>query len=317
MLDVLELFSGIGGISYALREFSKPVCFIEIDSKTRQVISKRHPDVPIFEDVRSFDATSWVGNVDIITAGWPCTGFSTAGKGEGFSHQASGLFTEVVRIVSVCLPRIVFLENSHVLHKQENESVIINAFDKLGYDVKTMTCRATDVGAWHQRHRWFCMAIKRNCVTDIVFPKHERFNFCIISESKQLTINSKDNISKTKMLGNAVVPEQVYYAFYELYSSHRGLLSSYVPHPCPPLNIRLLCSKSVTTRDTMLKEDTVKRYYSTLVRNSSPCGAKCLTRRTSKMLVPQIQFESGGSVYSFINSRWLCHFMGYPVDYLD
>ncbi len=35
------------------------------------------------------------GGVDVIVAGFPCPGFSSAGKGEGFGHAGTALFSEV------------------------------------------------------------------------------------------------------------------------------------------------------------------------------------------------------------------------------
>ncbi len=93
MLRALDLFSGIGGITYGLRGIVTPLAYVEKNTDAREFLKQKHPEIPVFDDVCTFDATEWKGKVDIITAGWPCTGFSVAGKGTGFDHEASGLFT--------------------------------------------------------------------------------------------------------------------------------------------------------------------------------------------------------------------------------
>ena len=55
MLKVLDLFSGIGGISLGLERTGgfETVAFCEIDKKAQLVLKKHWPSVPIFEDVSS------------------------------------------------------------------------------------------------------------------------------------------------------------------------------------------------------------------------------------------------------------------------
>ena len=51
-MNVLDLFSGIGGFSLGLeRAGMKTIAFCEIDKKAQLVLKKHWPDVPIFEDV--------------------------------------------------------------------------------------------------------------------------------------------------------------------------------------------------------------------------------------------------------------------------
>jgi len=40
------------------------------------------------------------GPVNLIISGWECQGFSAAGFGEGWSDRRSGLFTDMVRLIT-------------------------------------------------------------------------------------------------------------------------------------------------------------------------------------------------------------------------
>jgi site-specific DNA-cytosine methylase len=51
-----------------------------------QLIQKKHMEL--------------LGLVDFIILGWECKGFSTAGFGEGLSDTRSGLFTDMVRLIT-------------------------------------------------------------------------------------------------------------------------------------------------------------------------------------------------------------------------
>jgi site-specific DNA-cytosine methylase len=41
-----------------------------------------------------------LGPVDLIISGWECQGFSAVGFGEGLSDTRSGLFTDMVRLIT-------------------------------------------------------------------------------------------------------------------------------------------------------------------------------------------------------------------------
>ncbi|AGE57412.1 cytosine-specific methyltransferase [Paramecium bursaria Chlorella virus NE-JV-4] len=342
MLRALDLFSGIGGITYGLRGIVTPIAYVEKNEDARGFLQRKYPDVPVFDDVCTFDAIEWKGKVDIITAGWPCTGFSTAGKGTGFDHEASGLFSEVIRITKECEPSYLFLENSHVLSKRKNISVVVDAFDNLGYDCKWLTCRATCVGAPHQRHRWFCLVIKRSIVNTISIPYVDKFVWSSGEPARQIEINSKINRLYIGFLGNSVVPDQVRYAITCLCNmnveedttrewkpngySVNGVISTFhIKHPTrSPENITLTprgnevsFAKKCKINDVITSPITrcfwaTPTYYNR--KNTKP--NRTLTKRQSKSLETQVGPASGGKQDWHISSYWISWLMGYPEQYL-
>ena len=79
-LKVLDLFSGIGGFSYAAYHLVggfETKQFVEIDPYCQRVLHKNFPNVPIHHDITEFNATE--GQFDVITAGFPCQDLSIAG----------------------------------------------------------------------------------------------------------------------------------------------------------------------------------------------------------------------------------------------
>jgi len=313
-LRALDLFSGIGGITYGLRGIVSPVVYVEKNKDCREFLKQKHPDIPIFEDVCTFDATGLKGKIDIITAGWPCTGFSTAGKNTGFAHHASGLFTEIIRITKECEPNYLFLENSHVLNRIENASVIINEFDTLGYDCKYFTCRATIVGAPHQRHRWFCLVIKRGVSNDIHVPRVEKFDWTMGEPEKQTKTNTYTNKFVLGAAGNAVVPDQVRYAFCTLIGEEYDETSS------EPLNIILtpVDASGYKPKSTKLvTHQIVKKYWGTPMYSHFKAAKACrvLTERGQNHLANQVGFSQYGIKGYYLHGLWCAWLMGYPSDY--
>ena len=98
-LELLDLFSGIAGFSYAAEKIVggyKTTQFVEKDSYCQSVIRKNFPNIPIHDDIRTFTAKP--GQFDVFTIGFQCHDFTVAGKQRGINDKTrSGLFYESIR----------------------------------------------------------------------------------------------------------------------------------------------------------------------------------------------------------------------------
>ena len=74
MIKVLDLFSGIGGISRGLEATGgfETVAFCEIDPFCREVLKKHYPDIPIYEDIKSLHYDDSFPKIDMVCGGFPC-----------------------------------------------------------------------------------------------------------------------------------------------------------------------------------------------------------------------------------------------------
>ena len=116
------------------------------------------PDLHVHEgDIRMFDPSQWAGRVDCIHAGFPCQDISAAGTGAGIEGERSGLVSEVFRAIDAIGPRFVFLENSPRIRTKGRDRVVA-ALVARGYAWRDGILAAADVGAWHDRDRWWCLA---------------------------------------------------------------------------------------------------------------------------------------------------------------
>src|SRR5437868_12864822 len=114
-MNVLDLFSGIGGFSLGLeRAGMRTVAFCEIEPYARAVLRKHWPNVPCYDDVRTLtaDRLNADGIVpDVICGGFPCQDISVAGSGAGLDGARSGLWSEYARLIGEVRPRFVIVEN--------------------------------------------------------------------------------------------------------------------------------------------------------------------------------------------------------------
>lgn len=164
VLNVLDLFAGIGGASYAGKLIGgwQTVCYVEWDKYCQQVIQARirdgiFDDAPIWDDVQTFDGKPWRGSVDIITAGFPCQPFSVAGKQQGESDERN-MWPDTCRVISEVRPRYAFLENVPALLTSGYFGRIIGDLSEIGYDCRWTIVSARHLGALHLRERVWIQA---------------------------------------------------------------------------------------------------------------------------------------------------------------
>lgn len=185
MLNVVELFAGVGGFRLGLEstkgyeviwsnqwEPSKKVqhafnCYAENFGDNgihvNDDISKVWKDVP---------------QHDLLVGGFPCQDYSVARtlSGEaGIQGKKGVLFWEIMKIVETKAPRYVLLENVDRLLKSPSKqrgrdfSIMLASFRDIGYSVEWRVINAADYGFAQRRRRVFIFAYRN----DTVFAKHQ------------------------------------------------------------------------------------------------------------------------------------------------
>ena len=159
-----SLFSGIGGFDLAAEWMGWENIFqVEIDPFCQKVLNKNFPNVKRYGDIKEFKGER--GSVDILTGGFPCQPFSTAGKRKGESDDRY-LWPEYIRIIREIKPTYVVGENVAGLVSMEDGKTLEGIFTDLegeGYTVESFIIPACGVGAWHRRDRiWICAYSRSN-----------------------------------------------------------------------------------------------------------------------------------------------------------
>jgi DNA (cytosine-5)-methyltransferase 1 len=158
-LRILDLFSGIGGFSYAAERIVggfETVQFVEREPFCQKILRKHWPTVPIHDDICTYDPEPF--SADVVCGGFPCQDISTAGKRAGIKQGTrSGLFYELMRTVRLVRPRFVVLENVAAI-TSDGLGTVLGELAEAGFDAEWACIRASDVGACHRRDRWWCVA---------------------------------------------------------------------------------------------------------------------------------------------------------------
>jgi DNA (cytosine-5)-methyltransferase 1 len=158
---VLDLFSGIGGLSLGLHWASyRTLAFCETDEFCQRLLARHWPGVPIYPDIRTLDHDRLQQDgiaPFLVCGGFPCQDVSLAGGGAGLDGPRSGLWGEMARIVGACRPRWVIVENVPSLRTRGADRVI-GDLAALDYACWAFVVGAVHAGAPHRRNRLFLLA---------------------------------------------------------------------------------------------------------------------------------------------------------------
>ena len=170
------VFSGIGAIEHAFQRLNlrhKIVFAGDIDDKCKKSYFANYEisEENWFNDIRDFDATKYLGQVDFIVGGAPCQAFSMVGRRLGFEDARGTLFYEFARVVKETQPKLFLFENVRGLlnhDKGRTWRVMHDIFEELGYDVKFRVLNSCDYGIPQHRERIYCLGFRQQ--TDFKYP---------------------------------------------------------------------------------------------------------------------------------------------------
>ncbi|MEU7894190.1 DNA (cytosine-5-)-methyltransferase [Nonomuraea sp. NPDC049152] len=152
--------TGYGGLDLAVMGVygARLAWCADNDPHVAEILDARFPTVPNLGDLTTVDWSA-IPRVDIVTAGFPCTDISYAGRGAGLTKETrSGLWFTIADALRVLRPGLVILENVAALRRRGLDRVL-GDLAALGYDTAWTCLRASDVGAPHRRERLFILAV--------------------------------------------------------------------------------------------------------------------------------------------------------------
>lgn len=193
---MVDLFSGLAGFTRAAEANGiRTACFVERDERCRAFLAKAYPNIPIYEDVKTFDGKQYAGAF-LLAGGPPCQAASRAGKQRG-AQDDRWLWGHAIRCLSEIRPTWAIFENVPGLRDLFEFGVqldvasdgtargavgtvvdragrscldqILEEIEQAGYDVQTLSIPACSVGAPHRRERYWIICRK---LADASIPGH-------------------------------------------------------------------------------------------------------------------------------------------------
>jgi len=162
-LKTISLFSGVGGMDLGLaRAGFEHVAFCEANPYRRKVLARHWPDVPVHDDVRTFE---YDGQVDCLAGGFPCQDLSVAGKRKGLAGERSGLFYDFARIADrVVRPGgFLIVENVAGLLSSNNGNdmaIVLRTLSDLGFSLGYRLVDSQFFNVPQRRRRVFIFGVR-------------------------------------------------------------------------------------------------------------------------------------------------------------
>jgi len=197
-----SLFSGIGGFDLAAEWMGwENVFHCEWNEFGQKVLKYYWPEAESFSDITKTDFTKYYGTIDIITGGFPCQPYSSAGKRRGKEDERH-LWPEMLRAIREVSPRFVVGENVRGLTNWNGDAA----------NAKSVRLQESTQNRKLERRR-FEFSSERNNWNQ--FPTQSAVcsgNDGLPTELDGITF-SKWRAESIKAYGNAIVPQVAYEIF--------------------------------------------------------------------------------------------------------
>jgi len=160
----ISLCTGYAGLELGIKRVIpnlRTVCYVEVEAfaccnLVAKIEAGKLDAAPVWTDIKTFDPEPFRGRIHIITAGYPCQPFSTAGKRKGTADPRH-LWPYIERIIETVEPVWFFGENVSG-HLTIGYPAVYRSLHNLGYKVEAGLFTAAECGAPHRRERLFILA---------------------------------------------------------------------------------------------------------------------------------------------------------------
>lgn len=170
-LRVAALFAGIGGIELGLHQAGhRTTLFCENDPGAVRVLERRF-SAEVAPDVREL---ATLGDIDLVTAGFPCQDLSQAGRTKGIRGRQSGLVDHVFRLLDQRKrgPRWLLLENvSFMLHLDRGRAMrhLVDSLEERRFRWAYRVVDTRAFGLPQRRHRVIMLASRSEDPRPVLF----------------------------------------------------------------------------------------------------------------------------------------------------
>lgn len=179
-MNVLDLFSGAGGLSYGFEMVDYDVLLgIDNDEAALNTFKLNHKNSEVLNcDITKVSFNDHIKplinekEIDVVVGGPPCQGMSLSGPRK-FEDPRNELYLSYIRLVDEIRPKAFVIENVIgivSLFKGKIKDNIIAKFTEMGYEVQFKTLVASDYGVPQKRKRVFFIGTQK---PGFVYPENK------------------------------------------------------------------------------------------------------------------------------------------------
>ncbi len=234
----ISFCTGYAGIELGLRRVIpnlRTVAYVEVEAfactnLVAKIEQSQLAAAPIWTDIKTFNGQPFRDRIHLITAGYPCQPFSTAGQRKGTSDPRH-LWPYILEHIKTIRPIFVFCENV-AGHLDLGFDEVYRSLANLGYKVEAGLFTAAGCGEGHIRERLYILA--NSNTKRLETHRDGRGRFEILEKRPPSSYNCTDAIKRFwntasatvgrndgirnkldrfRLLGNGVVPQTAELAF--------------------------------------------------------------------------------------------------------
>lgn len=170
-MKIAGLFSGIGGLEVPFKiRGATTVLLCDAWDASQKVLAAHFPGVAIHGDICALD--SLPDDVSVVTAGFPCTDLSQAGRTAGIAGKESGLVSHVFRLLRTNNIEWLVLENVRnmlVLGNGKAMAYLVTELERLGFRWAYRLVDSRFSGVPQRRHRVLFVASRYHDPRKVLF----------------------------------------------------------------------------------------------------------------------------------------------------
>lgn len=163
-LRLASLFCGAGGVDLGFRSAGWELAYAnDYNAQAGKTFALNLGHEPEVGDVRAVKGER-IGKVDVLTGGFPCVTFSTAGARAGVNDDLNGkLYLEMCRVIGEVQPRIFVAENVRGMLSANGGAavkLVLAAFLRMGYRTQVELVNMAEHGVPQTRERVIFVGIR-------------------------------------------------------------------------------------------------------------------------------------------------------------
>jgi len=208
-MKAISLFSGMGGDSLGIRNSGiELVAYSEYEKEMKETHELNFPDTKLIgcgdiTETTDEEFLEYKNNIDLIFAGFPCQGFSHAGK-KLPDDPRNTLFREFLRAADLIRPKYIIGENVKGLLTRVNVDgklyidIIENEFNNIGYDInyKVYMCSKLDINVPQNRERLIIVGVRSDINEEFTFPEENKVKYGNLKDIIQFSMEGAMKLEK-------------------------------------------------------------------------------------------------------------------------
>ncbi|XP_052801205.1 tRNA (cytosine(38)-C(5))-methyltransferase-like isoform X2 [Mya arenaria] len=180
-IRVLELYSGIGGMHYALKASGlnfHVIQAMDVNTNANEVYKHNFPDTKInSSSIEALTSAQWSAmKVDMVLMSPPCQPFTRVGKQQDVNDVRTRSFLHILHLIEKIedKPSYILVENVKGFDASESRQRLLDTLNRCGYNVREYLLTPLQFGIPNSRLRYFLIAKKQplsfhfdNCLTSL------------------------------------------------------------------------------------------------------------------------------------------------------